>query len=66
MGSTIGIAVSTLRDRFGREGGAVATEYGLILSLIALAIIAAMAVFGLVLMNMLGVGADEVQSVTGG
>lgn len=38
-----------LRERFTREDGAVATEYGLLLFLIALAIIAAVTALGLAL-----------------
>ncbi|HEU4528964.1 MAG TPA: Flp family type IVb pilin [Actinomycetota bacterium] len=52
--------------RLRRDDGAVATEYGLILFLVAMAIIAAIAAFGLVLVDMLGTGAGEVESVTGG
>lgn len=66
MVSTIGAGIAYLVGRARREDGAVATEYGLILFLVAIAIIAAIAAFGLVLMDMLGVGAGEVESVTGG
>jgi pilus assembly protein Flp/PilA len=38
-----------LRERFTREDGAVATEYGLLLFLIALAIIVAVTALGLAL-----------------
>ncbi|HEU4356385.1 MAG TPA: hypothetical protein VFT27_12415 [Actinomycetota bacterium] len=44
----------------------MATEYGLVLALVAMAIMAAIVAFGLVLLDMLGTGAGEVQSVTGG
>jgi len=66
MVSTIGAGIPYLVARARREDGAVATEYGLILFLVAIAIIAAIAAFGLVLMDMLGIGAGEVESVTGG
>ena len=67
MVSTIGaVVVAGLLARFRREDGAVATEYGLILFLVAIAIIAAIAAFGVVLVDMLGTGAGEVESVTGG
>lgn len=66
MVSMIGAGVAGLLTRFRREDGAVATEYGLILALVAMAIMAAIVAFGLVLMDMLGVGAGEVESVTGG
>jgi len=66
MVSMIGAGAAGLLARFRREDGAVATEYGLILALVAMAIMAAIVAFGLVLMDMLGVGAGEVQSVTGG
>lgn len=66
MVSMIGAGAAGLLARCRREDGAVATEYGLILALVAMAIMAAIVAFGLVLMDMLGVGAGEVQSVTGG
>jgi Flp pilus assembly pilin Flp len=43
-----------LRARFSREEGAVATEYGLLLVLIALAIIAAAAALGLAIAGVFG------------
>lgn len=66
MVSIIGAALPALVARLRRDEGAVATEYGLILALVAMAIIAAIAAFGLVLVDMLGTGAGEVESVTGG
>lgn len=66
MGAMIGAGVAGLVARFRREDGAVATEYGLVLALVAMAIMAAIVAFGLVLLDMLGTGAGEVQSVTGG
>lgn len=65
MVSIIGAVLPALA-RLRRDDGAVATEYGLILFLVAMAIIAAIAAFGLVLVDMLGTGAGEVESVTGG
>lgn len=66
MVSIIGAGLPALLARLRRDDGAVATEYGLILFLVAMAIIAAIAAFGLVLVDMLGTGAGEVESVTGG
>jgi Flp pilus assembly pilin Flp len=66
MVSTIGAGLGWLRARIRSQDGAVATEYGLILFLVAIAIIAAITAFGIVLVDMLGTGADEVGSVTGG
>ncbi len=66
MVSIIGAELPALLARLRRDDGAVATEYGLILFLVAMAIIAAIAAFGLVLVDMLGTGAGEVESVTGG
>lgn len=66
MVSIIGAGLLALVARLRRDDGAVATEYGLILFLVAMAIIAAIAAFGLVLVDMLGTGAGEVESVTGG
>lgn len=47
MLSIIKAGVTYLRDRFPREDGAVATEYGLLLVLIALAIVIAAGALGL-------------------
>jgi len=44
--SIISAGVSYLRQRFPREDGAVATEYGLLLVLIALAIVIAAGLVG--------------------
>ena len=47
MLSIISAGVTYLRARFSREDGAVATEYGLLLVLIALAIVVAATAIGL-------------------
>jgi Flp pilus assembly pilin Flp len=47
-------AVAALRN----EKGSVATEYGLVLVLIALAIVAAAALFGAAVVNLIQAGAD--------
>lgn len=49
MLSIISAGVTYLRHRFAREDGAVATEYGLLLVLIALAIVVAATALGLAL-----------------
>ena len=49
MLSIISAGVTYLRNRFAREDGAVATEYGLLLVLIALAIVVAAAALGVAL-----------------
>lgn len=46
MGSIVMAGVRYFRARFPREDGAVATEYGLLLVLIALAIISAAIILG--------------------
>lgn len=46
MFSIISAGATYLRHRFPREDGAVATEYGLLLVFIALAIIAAVVILG--------------------
>jgi len=48
----------TLRARFEDETGAVATEYALLLTLIALAIVAASTALGLAIAGKLQSGAD--------
>ncbi len=53
-----------LRARFSREDGAVATEYGLLLVLIALAIIAAAAALGLAIAGVFDRGTDTLNSGT--
>jgi Flp pilus assembly pilin Flp len=56
-----------LRDRFParfkREDGAVATEYGLLLVLIALAIVVAAAALGVAISNVFERGEDELGAV---
>lgn len=51
-----------LRARFSREDGAVATEYGLLLVLIALAIIAAAVALGLAIAGVFTRGADTLNT----
>lgn len=53
-----------LRARFSREDGAVATEYGLLLVLIALAIIAAAVALGLAIAGVFSSGAETLSSNT--
>lgn len=53
-----------LRARFSREDGAVATEYGLLLVLIALAIIAAAIALGLAIAGVFQSGAGTLESNT--
>ncbi len=55
-------AVPYLRARFSREDGAVATEYGLLLVLIALAIIVAAIALGVAISNVFQSGADTLNS----
>ncbi len=44
--------------RLGEDRGAVATEYGLLLALVALAIIVAVTAFGLALLRLFQAGVD--------
>ena len=55
--------VADLRGRLSREDGAVATEYALLLVLIALAIIAAAIALGLAISNVFQSGADTLGGV---
>lgn len=52
-----------LRARFSREDGAVATEYGLLLVLIALAIIAAALALGLAIAGVFTDASNELGGV---
>jgi Flp pilus assembly pilin Flp len=54
-----------LRERFTREDGAVATEYGLLLVLIALAIIAAAAALGLAIAGVFTRGSNTLNNGVG-
>jgi Flp pilus assembly pilin Flp len=51
-----------LRERFTREDGAVATEYGLLLVLVALAIIAAAVALGLAISGVFERGATTLNN----
>jgi Flp pilus assembly pilin Flp len=55
--------VANLRSKLTREDGAVATEYALLLVLIALAIIAAAIALGLAIANVFQSGADTLGGV---
>jgi pilus assembly protein Flp/PilA len=48
-----------MRDRISREDGAVATEYGLLLVLIALAIVVAATALGVAIANVFNKGTTE-------
>jgi Flp pilus assembly pilin Flp len=65
MISTLQAGVTYLLARFRREDGAVATEYGLLLFLVALAIIAAVTALGLALFGVFSDSATELGGVTG-
>jgi Flp pilus assembly pilin Flp len=54
-----------LRGKLKREDGAVATEYALLLVLIALAIILAAIALGLAISSVMQRGADTLNGVTG-
>jgi Flp pilus assembly pilin Flp len=54
-----------LRGKVKREDGAVATEYALLLVLIALAIIAAAIALGLAIANVFQSGSDTLEGVSG-
>ena len=56
--------VANLRSKLTREDGAVATEYALLLVLIALAIIAAAIALGLAIANVFESGADTLGGVS--
>jgi len=58
--------VDYLMARFRREDGAVATEYGLLLFLVALAIILALGALAAALIGVFNSGASELGGATGG
>jgi pilus assembly protein Flp/PilA len=66
MLSIIGAGVTYLRHRFPREDGAVATEYGLLLVLIALAIVVAAGFLGAAIAGVFDSGTEELGGVGGG
>jgi len=63
MLSIITAGARYLRARFPREDGAVATEYGLLLVLIALAIVVAAAALGVAISNVFSEGEAELSGV---
>jgi Flp pilus assembly pilin Flp len=63
MLSIIQAGVTYLRARFPREDGAVATEYGLLLVLIALAIVVAATALGVAIANVFGEAEGDLGSV---
>ena len=63
MLSIITAGARYLRARFPREDGAVATEYGLLLVLIALAIVVAAAALGVAISNVFSEGESELSGV---
>lgn len=65
MISTLQAGVTYLLARFRREDGAVATEYGLLLFLVAIAIIAAVTALGLAVFGVFDESATDLQGVTG-
>jgi Flp pilus assembly pilin Flp len=65
MVSTLQAGLAYLLARVRREDGAVATEYGLLLFLVALAIIAAVTALGMALFGVFNDGASELGGVTG-
>jgi Flp pilus assembly pilin Flp len=64
MLSIITAGARYLRARFPREDGAVATEYGLLLVLIALAIVVAAAALGVAISNVFSEGESELGGVS--
>jgi Flp pilus assembly pilin Flp len=62
MLSIVSAGVNFLRSRFPREDGAVATEYGLLLVLIALAIIVAAGLLGTAISNVFDSGQQTLNS----
>jgi Flp pilus assembly pilin Flp len=62
MLSIVSAGLTYLRARFPREDGAVATEYGLLLVLIALAIIVAATALGVAIANVFDSGANTLDS----
>ena len=65
MLSIIQAGVTYLRARFPREDGAVATEYGLLLVLIALAIVVAAGALGVAISGVFEEGSTELQGAGG-
>lgn len=65
MLSIIQAGVTYLRARFPREDGAVATEYGLLLVLIALAIVVAAGALGVAISGVFEEGSTELGGVGG-
>lgn len=63
MLSIIQAGVTYLRSRFPREDGAVATEYGLLLVLIALAIVVAAGALGVAISGVFEEGSTELNAV---
>lgn len=63
MLSIISAGVTYLRHRFAREDGAVATEYGLLLVLIALAIVLAATALGAAISGVFQDGSDTLGGV---
>jgi Flp pilus assembly pilin Flp len=58
--------VTQMRTRLRREDGAVATEYALLLVLIAIAIITAAIALGAAIAGVFQEGADTLNTVSGG
>jgi Flp pilus assembly pilin Flp len=65
MFSIVSAGVSYLRARFLREEGAVSTEYGLLLVLIALAIVAAATALGLQIAQVFSDASGSLDPVSG-
>jgi Flp pilus assembly pilin Flp len=61
MLSIVQAGMTYLRTRFPREEGAVATEYGLLLVLIALAIVVAAAALGVAISNVFDEGTGSLE-----
>ena len=62
MLSIVSAGMTYLRARFSREDGAVATEYGLLLVLIALAIIVAATALGVAIANVFDSGSTTLNN----
>jgi Flp pilus assembly pilin Flp len=63
MLSIVNAGYSYLRARFPKEDGAVATEYGLLLVLIALAIVLAAGALGVAIANVFSSGEAELSNI---
>jgi Flp pilus assembly pilin Flp len=63
MLSIVSAGVNYIRARFPREDGAVATEYGLLLVLIALVIAAGATALGITLNNVFGEADDSLGGI---